>query len=93
MELDELYSNIYDLRGVPEQPPFHGFSYGLLIVEDSMPVCCFYIDENLDRKFQFILSNGMIEFYAAGAGKTRIYYGYVTDGRNFFCEEQVYPRD
>ena len=41
MELEESYENIFDMEGVPQHPPFHGFSYGVLIVEDGRPMVCF----------------------------------------------------
>lgn len=91
--MEELYAHIFDMNGVAERPPYHGFSYGLLIVEDSKPVCCFYIDDNTDRKLQYIMTHGMVEIYAAGKHTTEIYYGYVTDGEQFFCEELLYPRE
>ena len=34
----------------------------------------------------------MIEIYSMGTQRTEIYYGYVTDGTQFFCEELVYPK-
>lgn len=92
MELEDLYTNIYELDGVPQHPAFHGFSYGMLIVEGGRPVCCFYLDDNADQKLQYILSHGMIEFYSVGRNHTEIYYGYVTDGDRFFCEELIYPK-
>ena len=91
--MEELYAHIYDMDGVAERPAYHGFSYGLLIVENAKPVCCFYVDENTDQKLQFILNHGMIEIYSVGDRSTEIYYGYVTDGEQFFCEELIYPRN
>lgn len=93
MELEELYDNIFDMEGVPQHPAYHGFSYGLLMVEDGRPLCCFYVNEQADQKLQFILSHGMLQFYVSGSRKTEIFYGYVTDGTQFFCEEQIYPRE
>ena len=93
MDLEDLYENIFDLEGVPQHPQYHGYSYGLLLVEDGRPLCCFYVDERTDQKLQYIMSHGMIEFYGLGRRRTEIFYGYVTDGENFYCEEQVYPRE
>ena len=93
MDIDELYENIFDLEGVVQHPAYRGFSYGLLLVEDGKPMCCFYIDNRTDQKLQYILSHGMIEFYTMSRHRTEIFYGYVTDGDHFFCEEQVYPRE
>ena len=42
---------------------------------------------------QYILSNGTFQVFSQGKRKTEIYYGYVTDGSQFFCEETVYPRE
>lgn len=92
MDLEELYEYIFEMDGVAQHPQYHGFSYGLLMVVDGRPVCCFYVDEKTDQKLQFILSHGMIEFYSPGNSKTEIFYGYVTDGNYFYCEQQVYPR-
>ena len=91
--MEELYANIFNMEGVAQHPAYRGFSYGLLIVEDGRPVCCFYVDENADRKLQYILSNGMFEIYSVGSHRTEMYYGYVTDGSQFFCEEMVYPKE
>ena len=93
MDFEELYGNIFDMEGVPQHPPYRGFSYGLLMVEDGHPLCCFYVDEKADQKLQYIMSHGMIQFYVSGRRQTEIFYGYVTDGSQFFCEEQVYPRE
>ena len=93
MDLDELYENIFPLDGVPQHPRYSGFSYGFLIVEDGKPMACFYIDEKTDRKMQFIMTHGMIEIHTISRHKTEIFYGYVTDGTWFFCEEQVYPHE
>ena len=90
--MEELYANIFDMEGVAQHPAYHGFSYGMLVVEDGRPVCCFYLDDSADQKLQYILSHGMIEIYSVGGRRTEIYYGYVTDGHRFFCEELVYPR-
>ena len=90
--MEELYAHIFDLDGVVQKPPYHGFSYGLLLAEDDRPVACFYLDEEADRKAQYILSNGLMQIYSMGSHRAQIYYGYVTDGERFFCEEQVYPR-
>ena len=92
MELEEIYENIFDMEGVPQHPPFHGFSYGVLIVEDGRPMVCFYVDERMDQKLQYIMTHGMIEFYTVSRHRTEIFYGYVTNGDQFFCEEQIYPR-
>ena len=91
--MEELYTHIFSMAGVAQHPAYHGFSYGLLIVEDGKPVCCFYVDDNADQKLQFILSHGMFEIYSVGQHKTEVYYGEVTDGTHFFCEETVYPRE
>ena len=91
--MEELYSHIFSMEGVSQHPAYHGFSYGLLIVEDGKPVCCFYVDDNADQKLQFVLSHGMLQVYNIGKRKTEIYYGYVTDGNQFFCEETVFPRE
>ena len=90
--MEELYANILDMQGVAQHPAYHGYSYGLLIVEDGRPMVCFYVDDAADQKLQYILSHGMVEFYSVGEHQTKIYYGYVTDGERFFCEELVYPR-
>ena len=92
MELEDLYSHIFDISGIPQHPAYHGFSYGVLMVENDRPVACFYLDDNADKKLQYILSHGMIEIYGMGGNRTELFYGYVTDGDRFFCEEQVYPR-
>ena len=92
MDLEELYENIFDLEGVPQRPPFHGFSYGVLIVEDGRPLFCLYVDDRTDQKLQYIFTHGMIEFYAVSRHQTEIFYGYVTDGAYFYCEEQIYPQ-
>ena len=91
--MEELYEHIFSMEGVSQHPAYHGFSYGLLIVEDGKPICCFYVDDNADRKLQDVLSHGMFEIYSIGEHRTEMYYGYVTDGSQFFCEEMVYPRD
>ena len=93
MALEDLYDNIFDMEGVPQHPAYHGFSYGVLMVEDGRPLICFYVNEQADQKLQFILSRGMLQFYVSGGRKTEIFYGYVTDGTQFFCEEQLYPRE
>ena len=93
MEFEELYENIFALEGVPTHPAYHGFSYGLLLVEDGRPMCCFYINEQADQKLQYIMSRGMFQIYCSSRHQTEIFYGYVTDGSQFFCEEQVYPRE
>ena len=90
--MEELYANIFEMEGVAQHPAYHGVSYGLLIVENDRPAVCFYVDDAADQKLQYILSNGMIEFYSVGGQRTQIFYGYVTDGERFFCEQQVYPR-
>lgn len=92
MDIEELYENIFEMEGVPQRPPYHGFSYGILIVEDGRPLFCFYVDERMDQRLQYILTHGMIEFYAVSRHHTEIFYGYVTDGKQFFCEEQIYPK-
>ena len=93
MDFEELYENIFNMDGVAQRPAYHGFSYGVLIVEDGRPLICFYIDERTDQKLQYIMTHGMIEFYSASPHSTEIFYGYVTDGSQFFCEEQIYPRE
>lgn len=93
MEFKELYDNIFDLAGVPTHPAYNGFSYGLLLVEDGRPLCCFYVNEQADQKLQYIMTRGNIQFYCSSSRHTEIFYGYVTDGTQFFCEEQVYPRE
>ena len=92
MDINDLYENIFDMAGVAQHPAYHGFSYGMLVVENGHPVACFYLDDKNDQKLQYILSHGMIEIYSFGSNRTEIYYGYVTDGDRFFCEELVYPR-
>ena len=92
MELEDLYSHIFDISEIPQHPAYHGFSYGVLMVENDRPMVCFYLDDNADRKLQYVLSHGMIEIYSMGGQQTQLYYGYVTHGERFFCEEQVYPR-
>lgn len=92
MDLEEIYKNIFEMEGVAQHPAYHGFSYGILIVEDGRPLVCFYVNERADQKLQYILTHGMIEFYAVSSHVTEIFYGYVTDGNQFFCEEQIYPR-
>ena len=91
--MEELYSHIFSMEGVPQHPPYHGFSYGILIVEDGKPISCVYFEEYVDQKMQYILSNGTFQVFSQGKRKTEIYYGYVTDGSQFFCEETVYPRE
>ena len=73
MELEELYENIFDMEGVPQRPAYHGFSYGILFVEDGRPLICFYIDERTDQKFQYIMTHGMIEFYSVSRQNTEIF--------------------
>ncbi len=90
--MEELYANIFEMKGVAQHPGYHGFSYGMLLVEDGRPVVCFYLDENNDQKMQYILSHGMMQIYSMGSHRLEIYYGYVTDGERFFCEELVYPK-
>ena len=92
MDLEELYGNIFEMQGVMQHPGYHGFSYGVLIVMDDRPVMCYYLDDSSDQKLQYILSHGMIQIFGSGARQMQIFYGYVTDGERFFCEEQVYPR-
>lgn len=92
MDIEALYDHIYEMEGVPERPPYHGYSYGLLLVEDDRPVCCFYLDDNMDQRLRYVFTHGMIEIYTSKQNKTEIFYGYVTDGERFFCEEQIYPR-
>lgn len=93
MDIEELYENIFDMEGVPQRPAYHGFSYGILFVEEGKPLFCFYIDDKTDQKLQYIMTHGMIEFYAVGPHHTEIFYGYVTDGNQFYCEEQIFPRE
>ena len=90
--MEALYDHIFDMEGVQEQPAYHGYSYGLLLVENGRPVCCFYVDDDTDQRVQYVLSHGMVEIYTPGTQRLEIYYGYVTDGERFFCEEMVYPR-
>ena len=93
MEFEELYENIFDMEGVAQHPAYHGFSYGILLVEDGRPLCCFYVNDAADQKLQYVMSRGMIQFYCSSRHQTEIFYGYVTDGGRFFCEEQLYPRE
>lgn len=91
--MEELYVNIFDMEGVAQHPAYHGFSYGVLFVDEGRPAACFYVDETADRKLQYILTSGKFEIHALGQRRAEIYYGYVTDGERFFAEEQIYPRD
>ena len=91
MELDDLYLRIFDIDGIPQHPAYRGFSYGIIIVEDEQPKAVFYISEADDAKLRWILQEGRLEFYAAGTEQIEVYYGYVTDGKQFFCEELIFP--
>ncbi len=51
----------------------------------------FYISEDDDVRLRWVMQEGRLEFYAAGSEKIEIYYGYVTDGKQFFCEEMIFP--
>lgn len=91
MELDELYLRVFDIDGVQQHPAYRGYSYGIILVEDEQPKAVFYISEDDDVRLRWIMQEGRLEFYAAGSEKIEIYYGYVTDGKQFFCEEMIFP--
>ncbi len=92
MELDELYLRVFDMDGVQQHPAYHGYSYGIMLVDDEQPKAVFYISEDDDARLRWVIQEGRIEFYAAGSEKIEIYYGYVTDGQQFFCEERIFPK-
>lgn len=90
--MEALYHHIYDISDVPVYPRFVGYSYGFLLVDNEQPVCCFYVEEEMDTHLQELFDANAIEFIACSENEIEVYYGYVSDEMKFYCEEKLYPK-
>ena len=91
--MEDLYLGIFDVSNTPAIPYFKGFSYGMLMVVNGNPVYAFYVDDNEDDRLQFLMENGKLQIFSNQDEEIRIYYGYVTNDKMFYCEQQVFPND